>query len=1039
MSVVWLFGASDFIGNPKWLYQYINHFRNDIETWWVADNEGALKRIKVAQPDIKIVLRDSAQAKRLFKTANVYVEDQFREFYPADLNEDVIFLNLWHGVGLKKIELNSPFNGRLSTNIMKKYLKYVDIYSRRTLFLSTSEEMDRHFADNVMVPESRFIRGGYPRVELNQLVKTTAPDLRERAGLGAEAKIAMFAPTYRDSGVAGSFDMLMPNMDALYDALEASNTILIVNLHPKMRGDKNYQQILEKFADQPRLVFIENGQDIYEYFNQIDYTIIDYSSIFYDLMASGQDHFVRYTPDFDEYLSYQPLMENYYAETYGQVINDFEGLLATLRNPDMNAMLDVTERDRIQQYFFSYSAGQKGIDDMIDTVLAYNAPVEETLPTLHSYDIFDTLIKRTVGMPEGIFFYVQEQMRKSDLDFPRYVLDNYPEVRHQAEFDARDYKRKTQFERESDVIELEFMEIFERMSEIYPMTQEQLDFLATTEKQIEIENADPIEWRIEQIEEQLAAGDDVILISDMYLPKETVQAMLHHADPRLDKLPIFVSSEIGYQKTTLLLFKYVFFNMRYHYAEWLHYGDNPRADKMAPKRLGITPINHKFMGFNDYEEALVEKVRTYDSYLVANVLRKTRRSKAYVAANEKGKNERYYMNGFTGLYLVTYADWALNRALADGVDTMYFISRDGVFLKELVDELIKTRGIAMKTKLIYGSRKAWRIPGFVKSVDEAAFTTFGLFQVSVTEYADILRNGAINDEEFDQFFPMLSDLKIKKTPFTGGDRDRIRVAAQNSTAYRQHLVNVGAQRRELVREYLQDEINFNEKFVFVEFWGRGYTQDSLTNLLEDAAGRPIPTEFYYARSIYGTTGNSIRTRFTTDTASLTFIESIFARVPMNSLTEYRRNAAGKVEPVIEDRPNKFAKQFSKWTVSFARKYAQLDVKNRDALDRGLFNFAVNYFYETPDDERILGVFAGLKDSIALDGTPVAFAPTIRAKDALFKPIKEIKKTTKSFDMSVARSSAKAQFVIEKRLAFAKWQRKRKRAAKRRKAERLNTK
>ncbi|QBO35603.1 hypothetical protein EQG49_03580 [Periweissella cryptocerci] len=1026
MKNTWIFGASDFIGNPKWLYQYINQFRNDIEIWWIADNKNRLQEIKKANPEINIVLRDSTQASRLYKTASVYVEDQFREYYPEELNENIVFLNLWHGVGLKKIEMNSPFNGTLSTRIMKKYIKYTDIFSRRTLFLSTSEEMDKHFADNVMVPEERFIKGGYPRVELNKIVNSNAVDLRQAAGVSSDTKVVMFAPTYRDAGITGSFDMLIPDMNAVYDALEASNSMLIINLHPKMRTDGTYQQILKEFVDKPRTVFIENGQDIYELFNQIDYTIIDYSSIFYDLMASGQDHFVRYTPDFEEYLSYQPLMERYYDETYGEVVNDFETLLQILRSPNMDAMLDTAARNRIQEYFFSHANGRDGIDAMIDFVLQYKLPANEGLPTLHSYDIFDTLIKRTVGVPEGIFFYVQEQLRESGLNFPRYVIDNYPEVRHQAEFDARDYKRKTQFERESDVIEIEFMDIFNRMAEIHSLNQEQVNFLAEKEKEIEIKNADPIDWRIEQIEEQLANGDEVVLISDMYLPYETVKAMLHHADARLDKLPLYLSTDVGYQKTTLLLFKYVFFNMRYHFEHWVHYGDNPRADKRAPKRLGIETVNHKLMGFNDYEQSLVEKVRSYESYLVANIFRKDRRSKTYVDANTQVRAERYFAKGYTGLYLVPYVDWAIRRAINDNVDTMYFISRDGVFLKELADAIIDEQGLSMKTKLIYGSRKAWRIPGYVHEVDDAAFSVFGLFQSSVKKYEDILRTGILTDDEFDEFFPMLGDLKVKQTPYTGRDRDRIRSAAKNSKGYREHLVKIGAERRELVRDYLKSEINFDEKFVFVEFWGRGYTQDSLTNLLEDAAGREIPTEFYYARSIYGTTGHSIRTRFTSDAASLTFIESIFARVPMNSLTEYERTADGKVVPVIEDRPNKFARKFSKHTVSFAKRYARLEVKNRILLDRELFDFAINYFHENPDDENIIRVFAPLEDNIALDGTPEQYAPLIRAKSALFKPIKELKRGTRSFDMSVARSSKKVQFIIERKIEFAAWQRKRKR-------------
>ena len=40
---------------------------------------------------------------------------------------------------------------------------------------------------------------------------------------------------------------------------------------------------------------------------------------------------------------------------------------------------------------------------------------------------------------------------------------------------------------------------------------------------------------------------DVILVSDMYLPKEVILKMLNKVDPKLTELPLYLSSEIGDQ------------------------------------------------------------------------------------------------------------------------------------------------------------------------------------------------------------------------------------------------------------------------------------------------------------------------------------------------------------------------------------------------------------------------------------------------------------------------------------------------------------
>ncbi len=57
----------------------------------------------------------------------------------------------------------------------------------------------------------------------------------------------------------------------------------------------------------------------------------------------------------------------------------------------------------------------------------------------------------------------------------------------------------------------------------------------------------------------LAEGNDVVLISDMYLPKETIQKMLAKADPLLATLPLFLSSDKGYQKNNqkIIFWKYI--------------------------------------------------------------------------------------------------------------------------------------------------------------------------------------------------------------------------------------------------------------------------------------------------------------------------------------------------------------------------------------------------------------------------------------------------------------------------------------------------
>ena len=115
----------------------------------------------------------------------------------------------------------------------------------------------------------------------------------------------------------------------------------------------------------------------------------------------------------------------------------------------------------------------------------------------------------------------------------------------------------------------------------------------------EINSVIPLKNTINEVKEHIYHNDAVVLISDMYLPKEVIQKMLVKADKELEKIPLFVSCEYGYQKTTRLLYFEVYksFKPYYKFGKWIHCGDTPVADITPARRLGINTrlIKHLVM------------------------------------------------------------------------------------------------------------------------------------------------------------------------------------------------------------------------------------------------------------------------------------------------------------------------------------------------------------------------------------------------------------------------------------------------------------
>ena len=118
----------------------------------------------------------------------------------------------------------------------------------------------------------------------------------------------------------------------------------------------------------------------------------------------------------------------------------------------------------------------------------------------------------------------------------------------------------------------------------------------------EYETSIPYPEKIQQVKDLIEQGETVVLISDMYLPKEFIKKLLCKAEPILGELPLFLSSDYGTQKTTKELFFDVYHAVEYRFGKWIHYGDNKNADGKVPASIGIESVNHEIPAFDFYEK-----------------------------------------------------------------------------------------------------------------------------------------------------------------------------------------------------------------------------------------------------------------------------------------------------------------------------------------------------------------------------------------------------------------------------------------------------
>ena len=991
---IWVFNAGyAFSGNPKWLFLYVKNHHPEIKTYWLCYNMGLVKNMK--ERGYKAYLFVSPSAKKISKKAWVYVVEQYKEIIQEEL-KGVKILNLWHGVGCKSVEKKVTF-GFLSERIAKKYIRNNEIYKNYQMFLVTSPLMEEHFKKQCGLDDDMVIRAGYPCCIANEKAKSYDHDILKLKGLSDDAKIAVYSPTYRDASDKQFFINAIPDMDRLIEVLEEKNILLIFKMHPLMLKDKYYNEAMQKYKDCKNLLFWDNKNDIYEIFSKIDLAIIDYSSIFYDMLASGVKNFIRYMFDIENKNNLRDFVFDVKEMTCGYDCNNFDELLKALKNYEEVVEINNADRDRIFDLFWSYSK-DAGNEEIVQAILDFK-PHNKDLPTLYSFDIFDTLIKRRTLAPKGIFYYVQDEIMKSDVPFPNMMKTAFVRCRMQAEANVREWYKKTTFLRKSDRLEISLDEIYDRLKEVYGLSDEQASIMKELEIQAEIDNVIPYTENIDKLKELIAEGNKVILISDMYLPKEVISKMIEKADPILATLPLYLSNEHGIQKTTRKLFIKAYADMDYNFKKWIHFGDSPVADAREPKKLGIETINHKMDSFNDYELMLIDKLRSYDSFIATAAMARKRLK----LNSEDECNKELFAYSYASLYIVPYVAWTVKDAIKRGIKTLYFISRDGYHLKRVADAIIEVKGYNIKTKYIYGSRRAWRIPSFVTEIDDEFFTPFGNI-ANIKSFSSLLKAVDMSEKDFVEMFPELAHLK-EKSNYSGKLMADLREKLSRSQNYKEYLLKRAAEERGIVLEYLRQEIDFDEKYAFLEYWGRGYTQDCLTRLLDEAAGRPLPDIFYYSRSIYKTSGNNIRYNFTTCNRSMIFIEAIFANMPYKSVPGYKR-VDGKVVPIINecDNDKELHAALEKCLVEFAKDVYSQKLQDEDRMSNDLFNFAMDYFSEFTEDPMLVNNIAHLVDSVEQYGVHSEFAPKITISRVFKRLFLGKYFRTKSIRMSIARSA-----------------------------------
>ncbi|MBP3846650.1 hypothetical protein J6I39_02755 [bacterium] len=495
---------------------------------------------------------------------------------------------------------------------------------------------------------------------------------------------------------------------------------------------------------------------------------------------------------------------------------------------------------------------------------------------LYSFDIFDTLVTRRMASPSGIFILMQEII-KNNYNFSEFLRHNFYEIRKEAEA----LVRRKHFEL-YNTREITFEDIYENIATNYNLDKNQIDFLKNLEIDTEIKNL-VLMPNFDQLLDYIQKNKNIILISDMYYSSSQLRYILVHLHPIFSKIKIYSSGEFATSKATGGLYSKIKELEGVDYKDWIHFGDNIHSDIKVAEKMGITTERVKPQKLNSYQNFLLRSEYSYISELVIGSSK---------LACLDSNNEKFVFGAtIGGPLLYNYVDWILSQSIERKFKNLYFVARDGYILKLIADEIIKNKNLNIKTKYIYGSRKAWRVPTessyeyLIKRIfkEYDYRITFNLIAYRLNVPIDNLLNlcgykypdRKLNHKErlyFTEKF--LKDEKIKEF-----------ILGENESRY------------ELLRKYLTQEIDFNKDIVFVDMHGSGWTQHVLSDLISKFNPTVIHT-FYFTNYSMERKDNSLLYSYILSERYQDLIIELFSKSFDGQTIGYKEEN-NKIIPILE--------------------------------------------------------------------------------------------------------------------------------------------
>lgn len=347
-----------------------------------------------------------------------------------------------------------------------------------------------------------------------------------------------------------------------------------------------------------------------------------------------------------------------------------------------------------------------------------------------SFDIFDTLITRKIYSPEDIFSIIDEHFK----------IKNFKENRIKADSVAREKLGR----------DVTIDDIYEVLKNDFGIKN--ISNIKKYEESLELELCIPRKEILEIWNELKEKGKKIILVSDMYLKKSTIEKMLKKCGYQ-GYSKFYLSNHLNARKDTKTIWEIV--KNDYKVEKILHIGDNSLSDALYPKDFGISTIQidsgktlAKKTALNSY---ISNNLSTSDSLFWGTIINEYLFNSPFSNSPEiNDLNTLGYL--FYGPIFEEFFNFLEDHTKK--TDKLLFLSREGYYLQKLYKKYTEINSLSSRKNFYFlASRKATIFTNLTSVKDIEALATHNDYNGSAKNWLKQILNISADFEDFNISLP----------------------------------------------------------------------------------------------------------------------------------------------------------------------------------------------------------------------------------------------------------------------------------------------